>query len=90
LVDQLEIGLMEERGRVQSFVSVPAAPLPGSETVELVINQGKQLVEGLPVSSPELVEEVTNALLGKRHSMWSGGLLTYVIAAGSGRLEHGY
>jgi hypothetical protein len=54
LVDQFEIGLMDEGRSVQGGLVLPAPPLPLRRLVQLVVDEGKERVEGSRVARPQI------------------------------------
>ena len=50
LIDETKIGLVNERGGLESVVGTLAAQIVGRQAVKLRIDQRKHLVEGLPIA----------------------------------------
>ena len=46
LIDQLDVGLVDEGRRVERVIALPVLPLPARPRAQLFINEGKQFVDG--------------------------------------------
>jgi hypothetical protein len=68
VVDESDVGLVDESSCIESFFAVPSASLPSGDLVQLVIHERKQLCKSLAVPRPHLVEEaIDNVLLSITH-----------------------
>jgi hypothetical protein len=52
-LDELEIGLVDERGRVERMAAPLEAELSAGDSPKLVVNQRDELVQSVPVATAQ-------------------------------------
>jgi hypothetical protein len=64
LVDELEIGFVYQRGRLQRRVALPPSPLLVGALPELGVNLIVEIAAGLPLSLLKAVEQLRDGVAG--------------------------
>jgi hypothetical protein len=57
LIDEPQVGFVDEGGRVEGLVALPAPPLSLGDPVELIVDEREELGEGILVPRPQFLEE---------------------------------
>lgn len=62
IVEQLQVRFVYQRGGLQGMIGPLVAQMPLGDAVQFGINQFRQLVEGVRVPSPQLLEKKRDSL----------------------------